>query len=345
MQIKKLKKNNRKFFYIYLKKYFEKKHIFLKSIKLFDWQYLSKNYYNFYILFFDKKINAVQGFIPTSRYDKNLKNDTIFLSVWSSKKVSTGSKLFFYFIKKLRSNLIAGLGGSKESFLFHKMLNFNCGHMSHFFLTSDLSPKKLISPSKFTNLKSKIIKKNFQEIKTEKHILQIDKEIFKYQHPLKSPKYLLNRYFKHPFYKYYIYEIRSKKKTLSIFVFRICKFKNKTAIRIIDYIGKSENFKNGKYLFRYMLKEKNSEYIDLYSYGIPKEILRKSSLEDVEKYKKIKLIIPNYFEPFQKRNINLSFAFKASRKILKKVRFFKGDSDLDRPNKLKNYARDDLKNR
>ena len=126
MQVNKLKKNNLKVFFDYLKRYFEKKHILYKSKRLFNWQYLSNNYYNFYILYSKKKIDAVQGYIPTSRYDRKLKNDTVFLSIWSSKKISTGSKLFFLFLKKIKVKLVAGLGGSKESFLFHKMLNFNC---------------------------------------------------------------------------------------------------------------------------------------------------------------------------------------------------------------------------
>ena len=335
MQIKRLEKNNTNLLFKYLKNNFKSDHIFYKSNKLFDWQYLSKNDYNFYTLQIKNNIKAVQGYIPTSRYDKKLKNDTIFLSVWSSSEVSTGSKLFYYFIKKNKCNLLVGLGSSKESFLFQKLLNFNCGYMDHYFLTNSKGYKKLISPTNFSNWKSNLIINNFKEIFIENEIMKIDHNIFKFQYPKKTNKYILNRYFKHPFYEYNIYKIESNKKTIAIFVTRICKFNKKTAIRIVDFFGKIQNFHHGKYLFRHLLKKNNSEFIDIYSYGIPKLNLAKSGLDNVEKYKKNKIIIPNYFEPFLKENVKLPYAFKASKKIEKKVRFFKGDSDLDRPNILK----------
>ena len=335
MEIKRLKKNDLNLLFKFLKKNFKSSHIFYKSNKLFDWQYLSKNDYNFYTLKIEKNIKAVQGYIPTSRYDKKLKNDTIFLSMWSSSAVSAGTKLFYYFIKKNKYNLLVGLGSSRESFLFQKMVNFNCGHMDHYFLTNSQGHKKLISPANFSNWKSSLIVKNFREIVTKNEIMKIDHYIFKAQYPKKTNQYILNRYFKHPFYKYNIYKIMSNKKTIAIFVTRICKFNKKTAIRIVDYFGKNQDFHHGKYLFRYLLQKNNSEFLDIYSYGIPKLNLAKSGLDNVEKYKKDKIIIPNYFEPFLKENIKIPYAFKTSKKMEKKVRFFKADSDQDRPNILR----------
>ncbi|MDB3959269.1 hypothetical protein N9407_00535 [Candidatus Pelagibacter sp.] len=335
MKIKKLKKNDLYSFFKYLKKNFKSNHIFYKSNELFDWQYLSKNDYNFYIFKVKSNIKAVQGYIPTSRYDKKLKDDTIFLSIWSSSEVSAGTKLFYHFIKKNKCNLLVGLGSSRESFLFQKMLDFNCGYMDHYFLTNSERHKKLISPKSFSNWKSNLIVKNFKEIVSKKEIMKIDNNIFKEQYPKKTNQYILNRYFKHQFYKYNIYEVQRDQKTIAVFVTRICEFNKKTAIRIVDFFGKNHNFHHGKYLFRHLLQKNNSEFLDIYSYGIPKMNLARSGLDNVEKYKKNNIIIPNYFEPFVKKNIKLPYAFKTSEKIKKKVRFFKADSDLDRPNILR----------
>ena len=335
MIIVKLKKNNRELLINYLKKNFKKKHILYNSKKLFNWQYQSKKDYNFYVIKEKNKIKAAQGFIPTNRYDKNLKDDTIFMSIWSSSKISLGSKLFFNFIEKIKFNLLVGLGSSRESFLFQKMLNFNCGYMDHYFLASKLKQKLILSPSNFSNTKSESIIKNFKKLNNEKKLLEISNDIFKNQYPRKSKVYFLNRYLKHPFYKYHLYKINEKKKTLALFVFRICKYQNSSAIRIVDFVGEKNFFKNGKYLFRYLLKKYNSEFIDIYSYGIPKKILEKSGLENIKKYTNKKVIVPNYFEPFLQKNIKLPYAFKSSREIKNKVKLFKGDSDLDRPNFIK----------
>ena len=44
------------------------------------------------------------------------------------------------------------------------------------------------------------------------------------------------------------------------------------------------------------------------------------------------IVVPNYFEPFVKQNINLRWAIKTSNSIMTPM--FKGDCDQDRPNKL-----------
>jgi len=43
-------------------------------------------------------------------------------------------------------------------------------------------------------------------------------------------------------------------------------------------------------------------------------------------------VIPNYFEPFLKKNVNIRFAYKAKEH---NYAIFKADSDQDRPNKIK----------
>ncbi|EOW3520763.1 hypothetical protein ACOWVB_000374 [Campylobacter coli] len=45
-----------------------------------------------------------------------------------------------------------------------------------------------------------------------------------------------------------------------------------------------------------------------------------------------KNIIPNYFEPFEKKNILIKFAYKTK---VNNYAIFKGDSDQDRPSVLK----------
>ena len=334
MKILKLKRKKHNTLIKYLKKNYKSNHVLYESKKLFNWQYLNKEYYNFYLLKSENIIKAVQGYIPTSRYDKNLKDDAIFMSIWSSSEISKGSKLFFYFLKDVKFNLLAGLGSTNQSFLFQKMLKFNCGFMKHYFLAPRQKSKKLIFPKNFNNMHTFKIIKNFSKIANTNQLNKIDKEVFNHQYPKKTNKYLINRYLKHPFYNYILYKITRRNKTIGIFVFRICQFNYKFAIRIIDFLGKEDNFVYAKSLFLFLLKKYNAEYIDIYSYGIKEEVLKKSGLENVDKYKKIKLIVPNYFEPFVKKNIKLAYAFKCSPAIKKKVRFMKGDSDIDRPNIL-----------
>ena len=98
-------------------------------------------------------------------------------------------------------------------------------------------------------------------------------------------------------------------------------------IRIVDAIGQ---FQGSLYdEFQAYLKEAGAEYIDLMNYGIDEDVFyqmgfRKLDLDG-------NLIIPNYFEPFEQRNVKIDIAWKAD---YENYVAFKGDSDQDRPNIL-----------
>ena len=78
-----------------------------------------------------------------------------------------------------------------------------------------------------------------------------------------------------------------------------------------------------------ILKEYKAEYIDLYSYGLPLEVLKESKFLNIKEIKG--LIIPNHFEPFERKNIDIKYAYK---NLIggQTVRLFKADADQDRPN-------------
>ena len=76
-----------------------------------------------------------------------------------------------------------------------------------------------------------------------------------------------------------------------------------------------------------LLVELGAEYVYFYEYGIDESIMFKSGLEE-NKFDD-QIIVPNYFEPFEKRNIKLSWALKSNSSTV--IPIFKGDGDQDRP--------------
>ena len=69
--------------------------------------------------------------------------------------------------------------------------------------------------------------------------------------------------------------------------------------------------------------------MDIYSYGVPIDIIEKAGFLDRQEYDN--LIIPNYFEPFERKNVDLRYAYKV-KESSDPVRLFKADGDQDRPN-------------
>jgi hypothetical protein len=45
------------------------------------------------------------------------------------------------------------------------------------------------------------------------------------------------------------------------------------------------------------------------------------------------LVLPNYFSPFERRNVEIEFAYKVTDDTTP-VRLFRADSDQDRPNRI-----------
>jgi hypothetical protein len=99
----------------------------------------------------------------------------------------------------------------------------------------------------------------------------------------------------------------------------------------VDFIGPNETFPLLHNFVLDLLKTYNAEYLDLYSYGIPSLLLQKAGFINRQKIKG--LIIPNYFEPFERKNVDLIFAYKSSQ-MHPAVRLFKADGDQDRPSRI-----------
>lgn len=300
--------------------FYKKRHILALSSKLFNWQYIN-NSLSCTLAFSKKKIIGLQLYIPISQFDLRLKNNKeFFTSLWFTKKtsiISLGAKIFLYTLKNNKPKLIIGMGIPPYLINFHKKNNFVIKKMSHHFMFLTKKSVRIENKS--------IIKRiyTFSKIKENKF-----KKLFNYQSPKKSIRYLENRFIKHPIYKYHIYSIKIKKQKC-LCVFRLVRHKNKNIIRIVDYIGSNNFVKNLKEFYIFILKKYKAQYLDFYSYGLSDVLLKKSGLNNKEDFKN--LIIPNHFEPFENKNIDIFIAYLSLYKKNANIRLFKADSDMDRP--------------
>jgi len=144
-------------------------------------------------------------------------------------------------------------------------------------------------------------------------------------YPHKSLIYIRNRYVHHPSYHYDIYGIYSKEVLRSVFVLREVLVEGSRCLRIVDWIGQFEEIPDLRNEFQKLLVKRDAEYIDLMNYGIRSEVLNRIGFLKKDK----NIIIPNNFEPFERKNATILLAFKTDRG---KFTAFKGDSDQDRPN-------------
>ena len=147
--------------------------------------------------------------------------------------------------------------------------------------------------------------------------------------PIKTVDYFVNRYLRHPFYKYHVLGIYEANIPIAFIVYRVAEYEGAYALRIVDMHGNIDKLTGFYDNIQSLLSKHHAEYADIYCAGINGEFLKNAGFF---KHNSTDLmIIPNYFEPLVKKNVDVLFSYHLSNKQ-SKYAIFKGDSDQDRPN-------------
>lgn len=317
-------------FFKFIETKWKKNYIFNKNKKFFLWQFYNKKNkkYNFIIAKFNNHIVGCLGYIPNSIYSSNfINNDYLWLVNWVvDKKFNFISlSLINYLLNNVKYSFIGTLGCAKNTFNLLKILGFQSGHLVHLASKND----------SFSNYKISNFKKNKNKISKHKNDYNVQKlnkkkisNFFKYISPInyKDEEYFTKRYLSHPVYKYNFYGIFKNELPKGFFVTRFCNFNKRTSLKLIDYHGNKINLLKAFTALDKILKFHSHEFLDLYING------GNNYFEGFSNFTvKKKTIVPNYFEPFQKKNITIRFAYHCKDINFNKF-FVRGDCDQDRPN-------------
>ena len=304
-----MKKLDTEKLFSFLKENWNNNHIYIKDQKYFGYEFSDNS--NFVLAKNDNKIVATLGY-----FDYDNKGD-IWTVIWkNSGKMDDGLKCL-QFLLNASYKSVSSCGINKKTIPICEFLGINTGRLKHFYILNQELEEYNIAKISEKNIK-KIETKDVEDLIEVESIDELLKlinyqELKKYNF-YKSPEYFNKRYFKH---------------ANSILVYRIIKVNGGSCIRIMDFLGDEKEFNElTNYLVAKMLKEKH-EYIDIYEVGIEDEILEDSGF--IERIEEDSNIIPNYFEPFVQKNIEIYYMSNCNSKF----RIFKGDGDQDRPSLVK----------
>lgn len=306
----------------FLEKNWNINHIYLKDKRYFNYEFSDNS--NFVLAKKDDKIVATLGY-----FDYDNKGD-IWTVIWKNTgKMDDGLKCL-QFLLNTGYKSVSSCGINKKTIPIYEFLGINTGRLRHFYILNPEIEDYKIAKISEKNIK-KIDYKNVEDIIEVKNIEEllklIDYQELKKYNFYKSPKYFNKRYFKHPYYNYHI--LLKPKNAKSILVYRIVKANGRSCIRIMDFLGDEKEFNElTNYLIPKMLKEKH-EYIDIYERGLEEYTLENSGF--IERKEDDSNVIPNYFEPFVQKNIEIYYMSNCKDKF----RIFKGDGDQDRPSMVK----------
>ena len=141
--------------------------------------------------------------------------------------------------------------------------------------------------------------------------------------PFKSKSYIKKRYFNNPTFKYEFFIINKKNLLIGREIY--LKKYNRKIFCLVDFIGAINQLGKINHLLKNLIDKENYEYVDMLCTDNISSILVKSGFKI--KLLKDKNVIPIYFNPFIKKNIDIFYQTSD-----KKMVFFKADADQDRRN-------------
>ena len=317
----------------FIYQHWSKTHIFTQALELINFQHYNqlKNEYNFILAFNNntKEIDGIFGYIPTSQYDPLLTEQGDYWgAIWkvrddveNSEIKMLGLLLWEQIVYKNGLKSFGNIALSNIAKRFYKISRFKMGILNQYYILQEQNNPYTVAIAPINTTRTLSL--------TSKYIKKIDlvgdTDIKPFYRPYKSETFLINRYKLHPIYKYEFWNVANQ----CILVTRKISVNGQFVLRIIDCLGTLDNLPDLYSDFQNILKSENSEYIDFLNSGIDEQVFNHIGFKKLDLNGEI--IIPNYFEPFEQKNIKLDFAYKADFQYV----LFKGDADQDRPNTIK----------
>jgi hypothetical protein len=325
----------------YIDEHWVKNHILVTSRELLDWQHRSKtgDYYNFVMARHNKsgEICGILGFIPTSHFSVGLESEKeVWLAIWKvnegPKYIGLGFGLLNFLTREFSVRNICSIGISQIVQPMYTTLGYEVGQLTQLALiNSELDEYQIACvPERFTtNNLQQTSGYRLKFIPNESVMEELSQPYLFVHKTKKDARYFLNRFVKHPKFKYRIFGIYHQEKLSSFMVTRTASHNECSVIRVVDVQGNLNDISKVSGLLYSLIVDEGHEYLDIMHYGLPESELVDAGFVKVGEDEA--LIIPDYFQPFVQGNIPIFFARKTAEPEEHFV-LFKGDSDQDRPN-------------
>lgn len=323
----------------FIDNHWKKGHALVKSKTILDFQHYNKedDTYNFIVAENNetKEYDALVGFIPTSQYDSKLaENGDYWGAIWKYREDVNNDEInnvAFYIWKRIFKlpffHSYAAIGISQIAKRIYEVSRIPVAILNHYYIANE----NVI----IFEIGEKLQKGNPGLLQKKSLIREIDidtigdDDIKAVYRPFKSVEYLINRYKNHPIYKYIFWGVYTEKLD-AIFVIRKVEVGRSCVLRVVDVLGNMSELGNIYDEVQMKLNEFGAEYLDFMNFGIEKDVFSNMGFHLLD-FRQDDIIIPNYFEPFERRNVAIEVAYKAQ---YDGYVAFKGDSDQDRPNVL-----------
>jgi hypothetical protein len=330
-EIRFAKANDRNTIMSFIKSYWSANHILANDQTFFDFQHLENERLSFVLgLDFKGKLSGILGYIS---YDHAEDNQNIALALWkvipNLADPYLGVKLIHYLQDNNNTKYIHCVGINKKILGIYKYLGFQTGKLDHYAAFNQECKKFKISvpPTEIKDIK-KSNKFKFTETESIEPLLKqlYNFEFYKSKVPYKSKDFFIKRYDQHPYFHYIYYEVTLRGVFKGFIVLRAVEHQGNQALRIIEVVSKDKHISEIICDFASIINGSPYEYVDVYASRLNNKILSTKNFENISNSTGV--IVPDYFQPFEKKNIDIYYMTSGSEGTI----LFKGDGDQDRPN-------------
>lgn len=319
-------------------------HVFVQHPEVFRWQHLQGDG-RLNMVFAedtesDDPILGVLGFISLGRFDPTLGDRDVMLAIWKVRDEGVppgvGLRLLKFLQAQLQPRLIAAIGTSQMVRPIYQALRYEVGALEHAALFHPDRQAMLRVAADVPDDAFRIVHvdgpsvelRSLDEVSTDR----ID-WLARSGEPVKSLAYLVERYVRHPWYEYQVRLAVSDGEPVAAVVWRRVEAEATAVLRIVDVVGPSDWIRAAGAAFRREVVAADAEYIDIMHWGIDDQTLAAAGFVSRGRYPE--MVLPNYFEPFERRNVEIELAFRVfGDGAVPGVRLFRADSDQDRPNRF-----------
>lgn len=312
----------------FIDEHYKKDHILARDRVFFEWQYVDESGVNVY-LGIDDETEIIYGMEGVIKYNHSMAPD-VSGSIWKTIKSENpmlGQEIEQYLVKDLNVRYGCSAGMSDKALKIYELMGMETVQMDHYYRMGDWDDYKIAKIEEKVILPYGGEQLRLVPIHSIREMKEVVSEESLFQNVMsKDYDYIKKRYFEHPRFKYEIWKsVDVTGKSDLIVITRDEKWNDRKICKIIDLYGNIDQFSKITQEIDKLIREREYEFIDIYSFGVPSDIYKKVGF--VSCTKESKNIIPNYFNPFEQRNVEL----KMVNPMAEGLRLFRGDGDQDRP--------------
>lgn len=319
--------------------YWHKDHVLAVRKDLMDWQHSSDDgYYDYLIARNGERLLGVLGYISTRRFDVALTHENvIWLALWKvvddSGVTGLGLRMLDR-LSKLEPHVAIGVNGINLNHPpMYKVLRYEVGELHHYFVTCPGREITLASaPAGYSWPTPSESGFPWEEM-TEGSLRTLSSTTVSASFMAKkTPVYFVNRFIRHPFYKYRVFLMTGSDGDMALIATRIAEHGGARVLRLVDFYGSPSVFRFAGHGLTKLMTESEVEYADLWAFGMEESAIFSAGMIHVNLTGPV--VVPNYFEPFAARNGRILCAIKKSSSSSCPVMIFRADGDQDRPNQI-----------